>query len=138
MFLQGNFQIKSPFNSTDCACPLPCNKVEYTGRISTAAFPNYDKNSTQKRGSRVEIKIYYDHLLTLTEEQIKKYTWPDLFGSAGGMIGLFTGASILTLLEFVELMAMCTWVSLKMLYSKTSLRSKNRSKCVAHVNKSFC
>ncbi|CAL1547267.1 unnamed protein product [Lymnaea stagnalis] len=106
----------SPYNHTNCSCPLPCNKEEYTGRISTALYtPGGGQLDT---GSYVLMKIFYEDLFVHVEEHIPKYTWPDIFGTVGGQIGLFTGASVLTVLEFVELGWLMTVLGGKTLYTR--------------------
>ncbi|GFR89348.1 acid-sensing ion channel 2-like [Elysia marginata] len=52
---------------------------------------------------QLELKIYPDSLFTHLEEHVPKYSWSVVFGTIGGQMGLFTGASVLTVVEFVEL-----------------------------------
>ncbi|KAK3702058.1 hypothetical protein RRG08_031624 [Elysia crispata] len=114
-------------SSYECACPLPCTKVEYQGQISTSSF---HKRTTTGQRSRhldlfvtgpgmgqgrwgtetqesdrlyLELRIYPDSLFTHVEEHVPTYSWSNMFGNVGGQMGLFTGASVLTLLEFLEL-----------------------------------
>ncbi|KAI8783367.1 acid-sensing ion channel 1 [Biomphalaria glabrata] len=110
---------ETPSNQSDCYCPLPCYKVEHAGKISTAAIINTSGfvDGIPGSNSLIEIKIYYEELLTLIEEHVPKYLLPDLLGAIGGQIGLFTGASILTLLEFLELVYLLVCVLVSFVYN---------------------
>ncbi|KAH9500006.1 hypothetical protein Btru_076144 [Bulinus truncatus] len=118
----------SPSNKSDCNCPLPCYKVEYSGSISTAAIINtLDSTNGGVVDSLVEINIYYEELISLIEEHVPKYLWPDLFGNLGGQIGLFTGASLLTLFEFVELFYLLVVLLTSFVYKYVKIKWKNNS-----------
>ncbi|XP_013096351.2 acid-sensing ion channel 1-like [Biomphalaria glabrata] len=110
---------ETPSNQSDCYCPLPCYKVEHAGKISTAAIINTSGfvDGIPGSNSLIEITIYYEELLTLMEEHVPKYLLPDLLGAIGGQIGLFTGASILTLLEFLELVYLLVCVLVSFVYN---------------------
>ncbi|CAB4004599.1 acid-sensing ion channel 1 isoform X2, partial [Paramuricea clavata] len=49
------------------------------------------------------IDIFYEDLNYNIIKQVPAYSLPNLLGEIGGLMGLFLGASILTLLEFFDL-----------------------------------
>ena len=55
------------------------------------------------RNNLAKLRIYYDNLLVVTNEEILDYTLFQFIADFGGHIGLFTGAGFLTLFEILEL-----------------------------------
>ena len=53
----------------------------------------------------VRLEIYNKRLETTTIEQVPAVTWEQVMGNAGGLFGLWLGASMLTFLEFFEFIA---------------------------------
>ncbi|CAD5125832.1 unnamed protein product [Dimorphilus gyrociliatus] len=96
-----------------CNCPLECEHIEYENRISIANYPSLSyknlfsvliPNTSLSELSRNAIKmtIYYEDLNVVTFIQSDSYTAEQIFGDIGGQMGLFLGASVLTIAEFCD------------------------------------
>ncbi|KAF7469949.1 hypothetical protein GHT09_018572 [Marmota monax] len=81
-----------------CFCPTPCNLTRYGKEISMVRIPN--------RGSAREnflvLDVFFEALTSEAMEQRAAYGLSALLGDLGGQMGLFIGASILTLLEILD------------------------------------
>nr|XP_022345955.1 acid-sensing ion channel 2-like isoform X2 [Crassostrea virginica] len=92
-----------------CGCSVPCSLTEYSTRLSTALFPAmlYDDWIKATFGENImEVRLYYESLLYKTFEKVQKITFIDILASIGGQMGIFLGASVLTLSELMEVMFM--------------------------------
>ncbi|XP_064307489.1 acid-sensing ion channel 4 isoform X2 [Phalacrocorax carbo] len=95
-----------------CSCPTPCNLTRYGKEISMVRIPNkgsarylarkYNKNETYIRENFLVLDIFFEALNYETIEQKKAYDLAGLLGDIGGQMGLFIGASILTVLEILD------------------------------------
>ena len=100
-------------------CPLDCELSRYDISSSTAAFPSksyamllynntflknkypvFDFNKIKQ--DVFSIQVYFGEMQTTNYVQLKKFDQIDLLSSIGGFLGLFLGASLLTLAEFSE------------------------------------
>uniref|UniRef100_A0A8C0BHT7 Acid sensing ion channel subunit family member 4 n=1 Tax=Buteo japonicus TaxID=224669 RepID=A0A8C0BHT7_9AVES len=95
-----------------CSCPTPCNLTRYGKEISMVRIPNkgsarylarkYNKNETYIRENFLVLDIFFEALNYEAIEQKKAYDIAGLLGDIGGQMGLFIGASILTILEILD------------------------------------
>ena len=103
-----------------CECPVACSKIQYTTGISYSEFPanyaardlaesvnsqlNTTINTSVFQENFLGINIYFE-TLTL-EEQVtdNAYDIVALLSDIGGQLGLFLGASVISVFEFV------TWI----------------------------
>lgn len=104
--------------SDNCECPVPCEKIRYQPQLSYAQMPakhysealaklkHIDKDRMRHflRDNLLELDLYYEEMSTQVIQQVPSYDEESLFGDIGGQIGLFLGASILTVLEIVDLL----------------------------------
>ena len=60
----------------------------------------------------LQVQIYSKDLMTSTIEQLPATTFVEVLGTVGGLLGLWLGASMLSVLEFCELMANLSILSL--------------------------
>ena len=96
-------------------CPLECNSIEYIYSISSSYFPtltylkklNLTKsaNFTSKlnKSNHLALNIYYNSMSYTEIEEIAKTNWIELVSNIGGTLGLFTGASFLSIVEVFEI-----------------------------------
>ncbi|XP_075685245.1 acid-sensing ion channel 4 isoform X2 [Rhinoderma darwinii] len=99
-------------NNDKCICRTPCNMTRYGKEISMVRIPNkgsarylakkYNKNETYIRENFLVLDVFFEALNYGTIEQKKAYDLPSLLGDIGGQMGLFIGASILTILEILD------------------------------------
>ena len=59
----------------------------------------------------IQIQIYNKDLSTTAVEQLPATTFVEVVGTVGGLLGLWLGASMLSILEFCELLANLSVVS---------------------------
>ncbi|XP_066267274.1 acid-sensing ion channel 5-like [Branchiostoma lanceolatum] len=103
-----------------CDCPTPCDISHFQTSVSYAGWPNkntarywltyldlwdsWDEESATYYMSQnwVVLDIYYSELNYQVIEQQREMTEGDLLSNIGGQLGLFIGASVITLFEFVE------------------------------------
>ncbi|XP_061179662.1 acid-sensing ion channel 2-like [Saccostrea echinata] len=96
----------------ECGCPIPCSNIEYKTHISSAYFPanlyeDWIKATfgyTDIRENIMEVRIYYEILVYKSFEKIQKITYIEILGTIGGQMGVFLGASLLTLSELIEVL----------------------------------
>ncbi|XP_033096439.1 acid-sensing ion channel 1A-like [Anneissia japonica] len=129
---------------TYCSCQQPCNTVSYTSDISTSYWPsdNYKENLKENlvnfskplretveadcndknaiRLNLLNLDIYYQDLNYEVINQSFTYTFIDLVGALGGLVGLWLGLSILTIFEVFEL-----FIDLTRYFIFKSARSKS-------------
>lgn len=96
----------------DCNCAEPCNAIKYSAFLSYGLFPsiasaklyanNSDETVDKHRRNILAIDIFYEDLYYKIMEQVPKYELQNLLGEIGGLLGLFLGASTLTLVEVVD------------------------------------
>ena len=109
-------------------CPLECESSKYEISTSAAAFPSkpyakYLYNNTflknkypvfdlnQIKQDVFSFQVYFDEIQTTNYVQLKKFDELAFLSSFGGFLGLFLGASLLTIAEFCE--AIITIISRK-------------------------
>ncbi|XP_078661909.1 bile acid-sensitive ion channel-like [Branchiostoma floridae x Branchiostoma belcheri] len=95
-----------------CDCPLPCTMVKYSPTLSFSAWPNqltedyYSQTYNLSKGyltdNVVALTVYYEDFSYMKISQLKAMDSGQLGCNMGGMMGLFIGASVLTLVELTE------------------------------------
>uniref|UniRef100_A0A4W5KZZ9 Acid sensing ion channel subunit family member 4 n=1 Tax=Hucho hucho TaxID=62062 RepID=A0A4W5KZZ9_9TELE len=95
-----------------CPCETPCNLTRYGKELSMVKIPSkgsarylsrkYDKSEEYIRDNFLVLDIFFEALNYETIEQKKAYDVAGLLGDIGGQMGLFIGASILTILEILD------------------------------------
>uniref|UniRef100_G1QDW4 Bile acid-sensitive ion channel n=1 Tax=Myotis lucifugus TaxID=59463 RepID=G1QDW4_MYOLU len=94
------------------SCPVPCEETEYPATISYSTFPSRKAlkhlskklNQSQKyiRENLVNIEINYSDLNYKITQQQKAVSVSELLADVGGQLGLFCGASMITIIEIIE------------------------------------
>ncbi|XP_039442692.1 pickpocket protein 28-like isoform X1 [Culex pipiens pallens] len=98
-------------NAAFCNCMPSCTHVEYQTQISQAdwewqqgGFFDFDKRQPDDvHQSKMVIYFKESHFIPISRSEINSIS--DLFASAGGLMGLFMGVSLISL---VELLYYCT------------------------------
>ncbi|KAK6173212.1 hypothetical protein SNE40_016706 [Patella caerulea] len=112
---------KDHFNqirNTLCNCPTPCEYTTYEVQLSTAYYPSeimkyfieraFD-NSSELRKNYAEIRIFYENLVETESSQVPVYNLDNIVATLGGQMGIFLGASVLTISEFLEYAVLKIW-----------------------------
>ncbi|XP_069086778.1 acid-sensing ion channel 1 isoform X2 [Pleurodeles waltl] len=95
-----------------CVCETPCNMTRYGKELSMVKIPSkasakylakkYNKSEQYIAENILVLDIFFEALNYETIEQKKAYEVAGLLGDIGGQMGLFIGASILTVLELFD------------------------------------
>ncbi|XP_049894907.1 acid-sensing ion channel 1B isoform X1 [Epinephelus moara] len=95
-----------------CVCETPCNMTRYGKEMSFVKIPSkasakylakkFNKTEQYISDNILVLDIYFEALNYETIEQKKAYELAGLLGDIGGQMGLFIGASILTILELFD------------------------------------
>uniref|UniRef100_A0A671QSY2 Acid-sensing ion channel 1 n=1 Tax=Sinocyclocheilus anshuiensis TaxID=1608454 RepID=A0A671QSY2_9TELE len=95
-----------------CVCDTPCNMTRYGKELSFVKIPSkasakylakkYNKTEQYIAENILVLDIFFEALNFETIEQKKAYELAGLLGDIGGQMGLFIGASILTILELFD------------------------------------
>ncbi|MEQ2302315.1 Acid-sensing ion channel 1B [Ameca splendens] len=95
-----------------CVCETPCNMTRYNKELSFVKIPSkasakylakkYNKTEQYIKDNILVLNIFFEALNYETIEQKKAYEVAGLLGDIGGQMGLFIGASILSILEIFD------------------------------------
>lgn len=95
-----------------CNCPEPCDVTKYNADLSYGKFPSWASNKLYSNNSKeimehysrsvLSLDIYYKELYHQVLEQTPQTNLENLLGELGGLLGLYLGASLLTLVEFFD------------------------------------
>ncbi|RMX47500.1 hypothetical protein pdam_00002209 [Pocillopora damicornis] len=111
-------------------CPVACESVEFSAQLSYSRYPanayadlllskrknltgTPEENRRFLRDNLLELRIYFESLTYSDVKQVPSYDLYNLLGDVGGQIGLFLGASLLTLVEYLDLLAMVLFTKYK-------------------------
>lgn len=99
-------------DNTFCVCETPCNTTRYSKELSFVKIPSkasakylakkFNKTEQYIADNIMVLDIFFEALNYETIEQKKAYELAGLLGDIGGQMGLFIGASILTILELFD------------------------------------
>ncbi|ERE66888.1 acid-sensing ion channel 3 isoform X1 [Cricetulus griseus] len=126
MHMPGNSPVCSPQQYKDCAspaldamlrkdtcvCPNPCATTRYAKELSMVRIPSrasarylaqkYNRSETYIAENVLVLDIFFEALNYEAVEQKAAYEVSELLGDIGGQMGLFIGASLLTILEILD------------------------------------
>ena len=91
-------------------CHPPCQEVSYETDISLLKYPNtesakkYNKPIAKLREEILQVYIYFKTLNVRITKENTMYEIEDLLADIGGQLGLFSGYSVLTVIELICLL----------------------------------
>ncbi|XP_033620350.1 acid-sensing ion channel 3 isoform X3 [Fukomys damarensis] len=95
-----------------CACPNPCAITRYAKELSMVRIPSraaahylarkFNRSVAYIAENVLALDIFFEALNYETVDQKKAYEMSELLGDIGGQMGLFIGASLLTILEILD------------------------------------
>ncbi|XP_072568832.1 acid-sensing ion channel 2-like isoform X3 [Paramormyrops kingsleyae] len=95
-----------------CVCRTPCNMTRYNKELSMVKIPSktsarylekkFNKSEKYIAENILVLDVFFEAINYETIEQKKAYEVAALLGDIGGQMGLFVGASILTVLELFD------------------------------------
>ncbi|XP_050406253.1 acid-sensing ion channel 5-like [Patella vulgata] len=100
-------------NSSLTKCPRPCRFVIYDTKTSFSYFPSDSMSRylvrngiidsvDYARQNLLELYINFEDMVVWKTESIAEYNTMSILGSLGGHMGLFVGASMITVVELLE------------------------------------
>ncbi|XP_063427630.1 acid-sensing ion channel 5-like [Mytilus trossulus] len=114
------WHLMTTYYKDTCDCPQGCQHTTYNFSFSTGTYPSeFFAHQISAitgvpewyiRANYAFIRIYFKDLsITMTEQVAKYENAGDIFANLGGQLGLFLGASILTITELLELIIFLIW-----------------------------
>ncbi|XP_055277518.1 acid-sensing ion channel 3 [Moschus berezovskii] len=102
-----------------CRCPNPCASTRYAKELSMVRMPSraaarylarkHNRSEAYIAENVLVLDIFFEALNYETVEQKKAYEMSELLGDIGGQMGLFIGASLLTILEILDYLCEVLW-----------------------------
>lgn len=97
-------------SAEECSCNLGCNHTLYDIATSYSTFPSrksvvdiseqYNISIDTIQDDLVGVHVYFEELVLENEVTVRSYSARDLVSDIGGQLGLFIGASIISMTEF--------------------------------------
>ena len=97
-----NFFIKDSNALCKPLCPSECNSINYPVQISAKIRTTVSGKAM--RSGYTKVRIYNDNFEYTLIEQLGKISIENLIGNVGGVLGLLVGASLISLVEILELL----------------------------------
>ena len=106
------------YNSSSCACLKLCEEVQYDYQLSVLTYStpstswswdlqNWTYDSAEYlRENVISLHLYFDQLEYEIMEQIPAKSGGEIIADIGGQMGLFLGASLMTLCEIIEFLCL--------------------------------
>ncbi|KAL5250623.1 hypothetical protein ACHWQZ_G016379 [Mnemiopsis leidyi] len=99
---------------TECNCPATCTEIAYKAQLSSSQLskfyaeekaaklpPGYE-NAQDVLENLLIIDILFTSMQISEIREIVTYGWGNFLGDVGGVLGLFLGASMFTIIEFIQ------------------------------------
>ncbi|XP_006818453.1 acid-sensing ion channel 4-A-like [Saccoglossus kowalevskii] len=103
----------------DFSCEAPCQEISFESKLSFASYPAMFVSKRMKtknnlgfdflRENYVALTIYMEDMVVHSTTEEEAYPYDDFIGDVGGQLGIFIGASIMTLCELFNFIAKCLW-----------------------------
>ena len=115
---------KSRIYESNCNCPPACKDIKYEVQPTSLQFPSdiglqeLDIGNVSVKSSKdlskdvFVVKIYFRGMEYTVIEQKVSMTTGQLIADIGGQLGLFLGASLITVVEFMEFATLGVWYCL--------------------------
>ena len=107
-------------NVKGCDCPLPCHEIKYETKVNREPWPQpwqvdflkpmlakvagisvNDVTEELVKQHLLMMGVYYDELSTTLVEEKELYTFSKILSDIGGQMGMFLGASFISLIEII-------------------------------------
>ena len=101
----------SLITTEDCGCTISCNQSLFDATTTYSTYPALAEratlarvyNTTEEviRDSFLSVRVFFSELIMVTEVTERSYSLTALIADIGGQFGLFLGASIISITEFL-------------------------------------
>lgn len=89
---------------TACGCLPACTSLEYEGEISVDELRNFGQTKID-RYFRTVVTIFFKHDDFIYSKRSELYSFTDFIANFGGILGLFLGVSLLSIVEVIYFIA---------------------------------
>ncbi|XP_053978702.1 sodium channel protein Nach-like [Hylaeus volcanicus] len=101
--------VKVDIQQKPCACRSDCDFYRFSmensmGNLNKHTFYNKNINNTSKVDiwkNRTMIHVFFGDLVSIQYRRDVLYNWRHMFATFGGILGLFAGFSLMSVLEFI-------------------------------------
>lgn len=90
------------YNTCKKNCPVPCTEWIYETIVSTTRMSTIVRNFGTKNTTSITIEYPFGRNIIIMSE-VNSQTWINFIGSVGGLLGIWTGASIISFIQFFYL-----------------------------------
>ena len=97
-----------------CNCSLPCDENTFMVQVTNLKYPSdaaaqsisakKGKSKEYLQNNIIEVYLYFQSFSVQKISEVPSYSLADFAADVGGQMGLFLGASIISLSEFLELL----------------------------------
>ena len=96
-------------------CLYPCHDTLYKADLTTLPLSSDGigpyNTAEDDRSNLILLHVYYPSLHYTVTAQVESFTLDTLISNLGGQIGLFLGASLMTLVELIEGLGFIMWTA---------------------------
>lgn len=134
------FQSSPNTPSSNCQCQPSCKAVNFQTTLTAMKLPRQSFFSTLNilrndfedniKSSKMNLRIFYESMEVIVTEQRASMEWRQLLAEIGGLLGLFLGASVITLVEFGEIIWTLIYKSCK---TKSINKQHNELQAMSYV-----
>ena len=100
-------------------CPLRCTEVTYQLIHQTVVRHDFSAHYAT-------ISIFYSSFEVIVYKDVAEFTSEDLFGSIGGILGIFWGTSVISFVEIFQIILYLFYMTVKFLVSKIKREDPNK------------
>jgi hypothetical protein len=126
----------------ECGCPIECEYSSFKYHYSmsnyptssyakklinessylNSLYPNFSEynNYNEFKNNILAFKIYYDEMKEIITSDVKKTNLYEIIANIGGTIGFFLGLSLLSLVEFLEILINIVIITFKYCFNRKS------------------
>lgn len=133
-----NVQVCSPtpadieeYNICKDQCALPCIVWTYDATVSVSRMSLIIRNVSRKKYTNISIEYPFGHNIIIMTE-VDAQTWFNFIANVGGLVGIWTGASLISFIQFCYLFCFVDcdwstyWVWVRKILRKMMLKQNDR------------
>ncbi|XP_073985653.1 pickpocket 26 isoform X2 [Rhodnius prolixus] len=138
------YEIESSYKETKqetCDCLPACTSIQYDAETSQAdfevenVFRSYNDNLTEIVGSSMaRVSVFFKDMQFTTSRRSELFGLVDFLANCGGLLGLFCGVSLLSLVEIIYYVTLRLWGNMKATKKTSSNEADIEAELSKHVN----
>ncbi len=96
-------QIQDATNDCRSKCLMPCNTISYSNDYSIMSFSDEEKSNK----SHILLGVIFESFDVTVTEEIITVTAASVLANVGGAMGVFIGASMISMVELLSFLVQC-------------------------------